>query len=190
MKKYFIFFFLFISVMSFSQTSKFIDFLSIELKKELKRIEENPDAKKFEVVQFYQLKDSVITTEVYVEDPQAPRPIMRADLKYLSVVVKKKDSYTGKTYTQRQELNLGDIQKIVKDINILFTTKEDAVLVTNTDENGEVETYKTDQFFLHLNQEKSNEYFADEFVEIFNKEGYDKKDDIVRYSIEKGIWAD
>lgn len=189
MKRRFLFFFLFQTIISFSQTEKFVTLLNQELKKELKRIEKNPDATKFEVIQYYQLKDSIIITEVYVEDPQAPRPIMRADLKYLSVVIKKQD-YTGKIYTQRQEVNLGDIQKIVKDINILFTTKEDTVLVTTTNENGEVESYRTDQFFLHLNQEKNNEYFADDFVEIFNKEGYDKKDDIVRYGIKKGIWAD
>lgn len=190
MKKLLVLTFLFQTLISFSQTEKFVNLLNQELKKELKRIEKNPNAEKFEVVQFYQLKDSVIITEEYVEDPQYPRLIMRADLKYLSVVIKKQDSYTGKTYIQRQEVNLGDVEKIVKDINTLFTTYGNAVLVTTTEENGEVESYRTNQFFLHLNQEKNNEHFADKFVDIFNKAGYDKKDEIVRYSIEKGIWAD
>ena len=73
------------------------------------------------------------------------------------------------------------IEKIQKDINILFTTTSNAVLVTAFDEKGEKETYRTDQFFLHLNQEKNNEHFADELVKKFNATGN---------FVEKGIWAD
>ena len=173
--------FLLQSVFTFSQNEKLVKFLNKELKKELKRIDKNPDAEKFEVIQFYQLRDSVIVMEEYQEDPQAVRRIMRADLKILSVEIKKKNEYTGKYYTEKQEGNLGTIEKIEKYINILFTTQKNAVFVTTIIENGEKETYNTDQFFLHLREEKDNEQFADELVETFKKAGY---------LLEKGIWAD
>lgn len=173
--------FLLPSVFTFSQKENLVKFLNKELKKELKRIDKNPNAEKFEVIQFYQLRDSVIVMEEYQEDPQAVRRIMRADLKILSVEIKKKNEYTGKYYTEKQEVSLGTIEKIQKDINILFTTEKDAVLVTTLNENGEKEIYRTDQFFLHLNQEKNNEHFADELVKKFNATGN---------FVEKGIWAD
>ena len=85
--------FLLQSVFVFSQTKEFVRILNKELKKELKRIDKNPDAEKFEVIQFYQLRDSVIVMEEYQEDPQAVRRIMRADLKILSVEIKKKNEF-------------------------------------------------------------------------------------------------
>lgn len=173
--------FLLQSVFVFSQTKEFVRILNKELKKELKRIDKNPNAEKFEVIQFYQLRDSVIVMEEYQEDPQAVRRIMRADLKILSVEIKKKNEYTGKYYTEKQEVSLGTIEKIQKDINILFTTQKNAVLLTTINEIGEKETYNTDQFFLHLREEKNNEHFADQIVKIFKKAGY---------LLEKGIWAD
>lgn len=54
-------------------------------------------------------------------------------------------------------------------------------MVTTINEKGEKETYNTDQFFLHLREEKNNEHFADQIVKIFKKAGY---------LLEKGIWAD
>lgn len=87
--------FLLQSVFVFSQTKEFVRILNKELKKELKRIDKNPNAEKFEVIQFYQLRDSVIVMEEYQEDPQAVRRIMRADLKILSVEIKKKMSTPG-----------------------------------------------------------------------------------------------
>ena len=169
------------SFFAYSQNNKLIKLLNTELKKELKRIEKKPEAEKFEVVQFYQLRDSVVVIEEYKEDPQAMRRILQADLKILSVEIKKKNESTGKFYTEKQEVSLGEIQKIQKDINILFTTTSNAVLVTAFDEKEEKETYRTDQFFLHLNQEKHNEHFADELVKKFNATGN---------FVEKGIWAD
>ncbi len=173
--------FLLQSVFVFSQTKEFVRILNKELKKELKRIDKNPNAEKFEVIQFYQLRDSVIVMEEYQEDPQETRRIMQADLKILSVEIKKKNEYTGKFYTEKQEVSLGEIEEIQKDINILFTTQKDAVLVTIIDENGEKEKYRTDLFFLHLREEKNNEDFADELVKTFNETGN---------FVEKGIWAD
>lgn len=173
------------SFFAYSQNNKLVKLLNKELKKELKRIDKNPEAEKFEVVQFYQLRDSVVIEEVMVENDKdyntSPKKIMRADLKILSVEIKKKNEYTGKFYTEKQEVNLGVIEKLQKDINILFTTEKDAVLVTTLNENGEKEIYRTDQFFLHLNQEKNNEDFADELVKKFNATGN---------FVEKGIWAD
>ena len=169
------------SFFAYSQNNKLINFLNAELKKELKRIDKNPEAEKFEVVQFYQLRDSVVVAEEYKEDPQATRRILQTNLKMLSVEIKKKNESTGKFYTEKQEVSLGEIQKIQKDINILFTTTSNAVLVTAFDEKGEKETYRTDQFFLHLNQEKNNEHFADELVKKFNATGN---------FVEKGIRAD
>ena len=165
----------------YSQNNKLVKLLNKELKKELKRFDKNPEAEKFEVVQFYQLRDSVVVAEEYKEDPQATRRILQTNLKMLSVEIKKKNESTGKFYTEKQEVSLGEIQKIQKDINILFTTTSNAVLVTAFDEKGEKETYRTDQFFLHLNQEKNNEHFADELVKKFNATGN---------FVEKGIWAD
>jgi len=165
----------------YSQNNKLIKLLNTELKKELKRIDKNPEAEKFEVVQFYQLRDSVAVMEEYKEDPQATRRILQADLKILSVEIKKKNESTGKFYTEKQEVSLGMIEKIQKDINILFTTQKDAVLVTTINENGEKESYRTDQFFLHLKQQKNNEDFADKLVKKFNATGN---------FLEKGIWAD
>ena len=169
------------SFFAYSQNNKLIKLLNTELNKELKRIEKNSEAEKFEVVQFYNLRDSIVVMEEYKEDPQAMRRILQADLKILSVEIKKKNESTGKFYTEKQEVSLGEIQKIQKDINILFTTTSNAVLVTAFDEKGEKETYRTDQFFLHLNQEKNNEHFADELVKKFNATGN---------FVEKGIWAD
>eukprot|EP00708_Paratrimastix_pyriformis_P001969 GAFH01000706.1.p3 GENE.GAFH01000706.1~~GAFH01000706.1.p3 ORF type:complete len:182 (-),score=4.78 GAFH01000706.1:350-895(-) len=169
------------SFFAYSQNNKLINFLNAELNKELKRFDKNPEAEKFEVVQFYQLRDSVVVAEEYKEDPQAKRRILQADLKILSVEIKKKNESTGKFYTEKQEVSLGMIEKIQKDINILFTTQKDAVLVTTINENGEKESYRTDQFFLHLKQQKNNEDFADELVKKFNATGN---------FLEKGIWAD
>ena len=181
MKNFLFLFFFFSCIIVHAQHEKLVKFLNKELKKELKRIDKNPNAEKFEVIQFYQLRDSVIVMEENQEDPQAVRRIMRADLKILSVKKKKKNEYSGKYYTEKQEVSLGTIEKIQKDINILFTTEKDAVLVTTLNENGEKEIYRTDQFFLHLNQEKNNEHFADELVKKFNATGN---------FVEKGIWAD
>ncbi|MEG2333427.1 hypothetical protein [Chryseobacterium sp.] len=166
---------------AYSQNNKLVKLLNKELKKELKRIEKNPDAEKFEVVQFYQLQDSIVVMEEYQEDPQTIRRILQADLKILSVEIKKKNESTGKFYTEKQEVNLGAIEKVQKDINILFTTQKNAVLVTTINENGEKESYKIDQFFLQLNQEKNNEDFADMLIKYFRKSGY---------FVEKGVWAD
>lgn len=44
--------FLLQSVFTFSQNENLVKFLNKELKKELKRIDKNPDAEKFEVIQF------------------------------------------------------------------------------------------------------------------------------------------
>lgn len=78
------------SFFAYSQNNKLINFLNAELKKELKRIDKNPEAEKFEVVQLYQLRDSIVVMEEYQEDPQATRRILLADLKILSVEIKKK----------------------------------------------------------------------------------------------------
>ena len=169
------------SFFAYSQNNKLIKLLNAELKKELKRIEKNLDAEKFEVTQYYHLRDSILLQEEHNEDVQAPRAIWRADLKILTLEVKKKNPYTGKTYTEKQEVNLGMIEKLIKDINIIFETQPEAVLVTTTDENGEITTRRTNLFFLQLNQEKNNEYLADKIVKTINAAGY---------YIEKGIWAD
>lgn len=169
------------SVFTYSQNNKFVKLLNKELKKELKRIEKNPDAEKLEVVQFYKLRDSIVVAEEYQEDPQVTKRILQTDLKMLSVEIKKKNESTGKFYIEKQEVSLGEILKIQKDINILFTTANDEVLVTILDENGTKETYRTDQFFLYLREEKENEDFADKIVKAFNK---------LNYSLKKGIWAD
>ena len=76
---------------AYSQNDKLIKLLNTELKKELKRIEKNPETEKFEVVQLYQLRDSIVVMEEYQEDPQATRRILLADLKILSVEIKKKN---------------------------------------------------------------------------------------------------
>ncbi len=81
------------SFFAYSQNNKLINFLNAELKKELKRIDKNPEAEKFEVVQLYQLRDSIVVMEEYQEDPQATRRILLADLKILSVEIKKKNNH-------------------------------------------------------------------------------------------------
>lgn len=79
------------SFFAYSQNNKLVKLLNKELKKELKRIDKNPEAEKFEVVQLYQLRDSIVVMEEYQEDPQATRRILLADLKILSVEIKKKN---------------------------------------------------------------------------------------------------
>ena len=101
--------------------------------------------------------------------------------KVLSITVKKKSYYDNSFYTEKQEVALDKITSIIKDINVIFETKTDAVTVTQTNTEGETTTSNYHLFFLHLSADKDNESLANEITKSFKKEGY---------SIGKGFWLD
>jgi hypothetical protein len=150
--------FLFVSTGVFSQIP-IEKLLNKELNLELKRIQESSD---FEdtliVIQPFQIENNV-----------------------LSLTVKKKSYYDNSLYIMRQEVALDNIISIVKDINVIFVTKEDAITVTKTDANGHVSTRSDNLFFLQLSVAKNNESLANAVVKAFKKEGF---------TIEKSHWFD
>ena len=99
----------------------------------------------------------------------------------LSLTVKKKSYYDNSFYTERQEVALDKITTILKDINVIFETVEDAVTITQTNTDGEVSIKNYNLFFLQLSAEKNNEDLGQSIVKVFKKSGY---------TIEKTYWYD
>lgn len=188
MKPIIIFILLLHSIFAFSQTKEITKILNRELKKEIRFQKEYPDEHygiKFDLAGDFKIRDSIATVVVII--PNGPNcelkeyKLVQTEMKILSIMVKKKKSYEDGFYTEKQEVDLGKIKSVVKDINIIFETEENAVTVTTTEENGEKDIRRSDVFFLYLSAEQENEYLADELVKSFKKEGYE---------IEKSVWAD
>jgi Fe-S oxidoreductase len=104
----------------------------------------------------------------------------------LSIAVKRKktlfsenaNQYTVISYTEKQEIDLRNVIKLTKDINVIFVTERDAVKIY--EDGKETRTY--DLFFLQLCcSERYNEAWASEFVALLKKAGY---------SIEMDNWYD
>ncbi len=149
------------SVNVFSQKQNEIEKrLNIELNKELKLQKE---ASYFEA-------DTLIVVEPY-----------KIENNILSVTVKKRSYYTKEFYLEKQEIDLDKITSIIKDINVIFETDNDAVKITQTDFEGKITTRNFNLFFLHLSTEKNNEFLAKNIIKAFKKEGY---------TIENRFWFD
>lgn len=76
---------------------------------------------------------------------------------------------------------LDQITSIVKDINVIFETKYNAVKITQTYKNGKITKREDNLFFLQLSAEKNNEALAKRIIKVFNNAGL---------TIEKEFWFD
>lgn len=175
------------SLFAFAQTEEIVHILNQELKKEeraQKKDAANYPAESFQVVKPFGIKDSTLTMTVVKEDSRTKEMVddklVATDLKILSIEVNKK-SHDGTFYVQKQEVDLRKIKAIVKDINVIFETEPDAVVITQTNVKGEPIVRTSDLFFLNLSYDKQNESLADELIKAFAKAGYE---------IEKGVWFD
>lgn len=99
----------------------------------------------------------------------------------LSFEVKVNSMDTADYYFVKQEVDLGKIKAVVKDINVLFQTEDEAVVSTTISSTGEKSVNRSNQFFLYLSCEKQNDYLGEQIVKAFKKGGW---------SIEKNVWAD
>ncbi|RMZ58681.1 hypothetical protein D1632_13890 [Chryseobacterium nematophagum] len=172
----------------FSQEQEIIKILNDEIQKEVKYQKNNLEyfpGEKFELVDRFAIKDSILTVNVIQVDSitfeQTAEYLAQTTLQLLSVVVKRKNENNNTYYTEKQEVALNKIKRIIKDINIIFETEPDEVKVITIDENGNKKLITRDLFFLYLSSEKHNEYLAETIIDYFKKAGYD---------IEKGDWYD
>lgn len=129
-----------------------------------------------EIREFPGLGDSLILVKPFTIDEN----------KVLQFQVSKYNFETEETELITQEVDLEKITGFVKDINIIFETEKDAVLVTSvkTDANGiEIsnENYNYHLFFTEINKKKDNEYLRDKILDAFSKAGY---------QINSDFWAD
>ncbi|MFN0289940.1 hypothetical protein [Pedobacter helvus] len=170
------------SVKLFAQEKQLINLLNNKLQKELKSQNDtlNYEGKKFEIVNGYSIKDSILTMPV-TNDKGEVVQIVQTNLKILTLEVRKKQSSNDSTYVEKQEIELNKIIAVSKDINIVFETQPSAVKISRKSENGTTEVNYSDLFFLHLFYEKQNDYLADDIIKAFDKLGV---------SIKKGRWYD
>ena len=154
-------FFLLLTISVFSQKEIEIEkLLNKELKKELQFQNDNPT---FE-------GDSLIIVEPF-----------KVENNILSITIKKISYYEENSYLEKQEVALDQITSIVKDINVIFETKLNAVKITQTYKNGKITKREDNLFFLQLSAEKNNEALAKRIIKVFNKAGF---------TIEKEYWFD
>lgn len=141
---------------SFAQeTDRMVQYLHNEVEKELKNQFNNQSfaGDTLVVIQSFTIYDSVMVYET------------------------KHNFYYGNGYQiERQEVILGKITGIAKDVQILFETQPFAVktIQTNYYDDGRIET-KTDQrdlFFTYLKSARNNEGFGYDIVRLFKKVGY------------------
>ncbi len=147
--------------------AKLVNFLNQKLKKEVeyqqKDPENYPEERKFKLIQDFQLEPSG---------------------QWLSIIVERKNDI-GNPITEKQSVRLKDIIAIVKDINIILETNENAVLKSTTfiNDKKDKETVESvdDLFFLQWCYERSNEEVGDEIIKLFQNIGQ---------NIKKEIWYD
>lgn len=156
---------LFAAMCSFAQQQEIVKILNKELELEMKRQFKSPD---FD-------GDTLVVAQPY-----------RIQGNVLSVAFQKKDYYDSTCYIHRQEVALDKITSIVKDINVIFETSDDAVKITDSTVNASpgipaVKKHTYNLFFLHLAYEKNNEDLAEQLIKAFKKAGY---------TIDKRFWAD
>lgn len=177
---------LFQTSFAFSQNKEIARLLNKELAKEIRhQKDENYFAHRFDVVNHFDIKDSLVRMIVVKTNPPTYQPeedrIVQTNIKILSVEIRKKNNHDNSFYIEKQEIDLNKIKAIAKDIHVIFETEENAVTITSTAQNGDKNVRKSDLFFLYLSAEKRNEYLADEIVKLFKK---------AAYHIEKGLWYD
>lgn len=156
---------LFAAICSFAQQQEIVKILNKELDLEIKRQfkDSNFDGDTLVVAQPYRIQGNV-----------------------LSVAFKKRDHYENTYYIHRQQVALDKITSVVKDINIIFETRDDAVHITDSVLNApsgtpRVKKHSYNLFFLHLSLEKNNEDLATRLIKAFKNAGY---------TIDKRFWAD
>jgi len=144
----------------YAQESKIVQLLNNQLKKELKQ---------------YPNEDSLLVLQ----------PFQINAKKELTVKFKRTNVHIGESETITRTVPLSKIKSLVKDINVLFETEEDAVtIITSTEVDGTVKPATTAQynlFFTEINKDTNNEDFRDKLLAAFKKAGY---------KIECTIWAD
>ncbi|WAC40045.1 hypothetical protein [Pedobacter sp. SL55] len=170
------------SVKLFSQDKQLFNLLNKQLQRELVAQKDtiNYRGEKFEMVNGYSIKDSILTMPVTNEKGEVIQ-IVQTNLKILTLEFRKKQSSNDSTYVEKQEIELNKIIAVAKDINIVFETTPSAVKISRKSENGTTDVNYSDLFFLHLSYEKQNEYLADDIIKAFDKLGV---------SIKKARWCD
>lgn len=114
------------------------------------------------------------------------QPFKINEKKELSLKFTRTNVHIGEREIITRTVALGKVKSLVKDINVLFETEEDAVtIVTSTiTQDGTTKPETTehyDLFFTEINREGDNEGFRDKLLAAFQKAGY---------KIECTIWAD
>jgi ribosomal protein L18E len=114
------------------------------------------------------------------------QPFKINEKKELSVKLKRTNVHIGESEIITRKVNLSKIKSLVKDINVLFETEGDAVIIVTTTiaNDGTVKpetTMSYDLFFTEINKDKGNEDFRDKLITAFKKAGY---------KIDCTIWAD
>jgi len=146
-----IYFFLF-NLFAFSQEKKVVDLLNKQLMKEIKKFT-NEDSLK--IIQPFYINEN----------------------KKLILEFEKYNSYNEKWEVIKSEVSLDKISGFIKDINVIFQTKENDVLETIKIYNEKKELISTDiidtnLFFTGINKEQNNTDFRDKIVKAFKKAGY------------------
>lgn len=145
----------------YTQEKTIVTLLNSQLQKELK---------------LYPNEDSLVVLQPFKIDEK----------KVLSVKFKRTNVHIGESEVITRMVSLNKIKSLVKDINILFETEDDAVTIVTSsmanDGTVKPETKSSyDLFFTEINKEQNNEDFRDKLITAFIKAGY---------KIDCTIWAD
>lgn len=114
------------------------------------------------------------------------QPFEINEKKELTLKIRRTNGYLGETETITRTVSVNKIKSLVKDINVLFETEDDAVTIVTSKvaKDGTVIADTAEQynlFFTEINKEGDNEDFRDKLLAAFKKAGY---------KIECTIWAD
>lgn len=153
MKKVIFILCLFGSISIFSQENKLVELLNNQLNKEIANYEKYDSLRVVQPFHIDENKKLVLETEKYISSME-------------------------QWIIMKQEVSLEEISSIGKDINIIFFTEGDKVLVTTKTYNEKRELVRTDitdknMFFTELFEEKQNEKFRDKVIKVFKKAGYE-----------------
>ncbi|PZR25507.1 MAG: hypothetical protein DI535_17615 [Citrobacter freundii] len=149
------------SVPAFGQPKKIVRILNSQQDKEIRLRQKDSSGscgEKYEVVKKFTIEGNILSFEVKVSSID-----------------------TADHYFVKQEVDLGKIKAVVKDINVLFETEDGAAVSTTVSSTGEKSINRGNQFFLYLSCEKQNDYLGEQIVKAFKNGGW---------NIEKNIWAD